>query len=546
MDTGDFLKELYEGKPDKHHILIWTPNHRHSEWFKQIKDAAAYVKKEPNDVYFGVGTSVKNFGAAKRCPKNQISGIPGLWVDIDIDAVGAHKGKNYPKDMAEALSLVKGQGNDPSLIVHSGYGLHCYWIFDEFWSFDNMAARKQAAEIEQRMNVTIQDRAEKLSVDSVFDLARILRPIGGKNCKNDKVVDVKILENSGKRYDPLTLLSQLHEIPEKKKKVQDQTVVKLGPGVITDLDAMVSGKKLLQLMTVYDNFNATWANERGAKWTPSEYDLSLANMAVGIGWSDQEVVDLIIHNRRENNTTDAKKMGRRDYFEKTLRLAKENAKENGFESLANKLAMDGGPDINETIKDINELIKPLVRFIRLDLYADVPTYNYYLTLEKLDGEQKRFRLKGGLQIKLLFIENVQDATDARLILTKKQWDTLSQAFSIVKTTHSTIDIKEQVKNNIEEYLEKFEACRNSQMSELWDAGKPFKRSGTWYVQTEHFFAWHQVKNHDGDKGLRTFRSDLLDCGFEEKKPKYNEQQPDGQIVTRQKRMLEVPTGYNIP
>jgi len=546
MDTGDFLKELYEKKPGNHNILIWTKNH-HSEWFTKIEEAAAYVKSNPDDVYFGVGTSEKNFGGSKRCPKSQISGIPGFWADIDIHAEGAHKGKMYPKDMAEAMSLVKVPEMEPTLVVHSGYGLHCYWLFDEYWSFDGPLDRKQAADLEQRMNVTIQNRAAAVgvTVDSVFDLSRILRPVGSMNCKQTKKEKVKLIENSGKRYSPINLISLLDPIPEEKQKKVTKKHVVLDSRVEINLDATVPASRLFELSSVYENFPATWSNDRGGKWSPSEYDLSLANMAIGVGWSEQETIDLIIHSRRENDTLDVKKMKRRDYLEGTIRLAIENSKKNEFESLANKLAL-GETDKNEVVKKINSLLSPLLKFVQLDLQIDMPNYDYSLTLEKKDGTREKFKLQGELQSKLLFIKNVQNATDVRLSLTQKQWDTLSQAFSIVKITHRKTTTEQQVKESIEKYLEKFESCKNSQLDELWDAGKPFKRAGIWYVQAEHMFRWHLINNHESDKSFRTFRNELADCGFEDKRPKYSEQQPDGTIKVRQKRMMEVPKGYTIP
>lgn len=145
-----------------------------SEWDKSstvYHACASYKDKlqvKPNGFKFG--RTAKNVRACKS-----------FWVDIDCGPSKAEKGEGYAKqkDAADALNAFCKERNFPlpSLIVSSGYGLHCYWTLTREIPVDEWYA--VASKFKQLL------AADGMRVDPsrTSDPASILRPIGTTNKK---------------------------------------------------------------------------------------------------------------------------------------------------------------------------------------------------------------------------------------------------------------------------------------------------------------------------------------------------------------------------
>ena len=92
-----------------------------------------------------------------------------------------------------------------------------------------------------------------------------------------------------------------------------------GGGLALDPDAEPSAVRLDALLTADPKFRRSWGQDRKDQ-SPTAYNLSLATMAMGVGWSDQEVVNLIICWRRKHGHD--LKLGE-GYYEIILSKAKE-------------------------------------------------------------------------------------------------------------------------------------------------------------------------------------------------------------------------------
>src|SRR5690606_3252442 len=153
MDTKTFFKELY-GQCDRGWLTIWTAQDKQTYWFEVSKiDRAAEVAQKLSelkqfDVYFGVGLrKEKVYKTNKRGKKYLARGesddvicIPGLWMDIDV-AGDAHVETSLPPTINEAVQLVEQFPLKPSILVHSGHGLHSYWAFKEALYFESQEER---------------------------------------------------------------------------------------------------------------------------------------------------------------------------------------------------------------------------------------------------------------------------------------------------------------------------------------------------------------------------------------------------------------------
>jgi hypothetical protein len=158
--TSDFLSAFFAGKPADQFILVWTKkqlsvneNEKSSIWFRQVDGAAgAAAQILDRDVYFGVGTSPRDFGPDRRCKADDIGAIYGVWIDIDI-ADGIHKKTNLPASLDDATALLSDCELAPSFIIHSGGGLQAYWLFERPIIISDVGVREIAKGLAMRWNI---------------------------------------------------------------------------------------------------------------------------------------------------------------------------------------------------------------------------------------------------------------------------------------------------------------------------------------------------------------------------------------------------------
>ena len=209
-----FLTTLFGQKPGAAYVLIWTPDKR-SRWFQDIGAAVRFVESRRHcDVYVGVSLSPQDFGPKSRCISENAAGIVALWADLDIrDHV--HAKQNLPPTIDDALSLVPAPFT-PSMVVSSGHGLQCWWLLKEPEVFASDDHRNRVRATVQRWEclLKLNGAARSWAVDSVADLARVLRIPGTTNCKDAAAPKpVEIISSSERRYnlsDFLEYLDQLH------------------------------------------------------------------------------------------------------------------------------------------------------------------------------------------------------------------------------------------------------------------------------------------------------------------------------------------------
>ena len=164
--------------------------------------AAQKASDAGKDVYFSVGVAERLFRAHERAKNADIVAIPALWVDIDI-AGDAHAAKSLPPDYIAARTLLP-EMLDPSIVVHSGHGIHAYYLFRELLDTRTDEERSAAEELLRRLQSAVRARAAEHGwhVDSVPDLCRVLRVPGTLNRKGGGAAPCVVAEYSeGLRYN---------------------------------------------------------------------------------------------------------------------------------------------------------------------------------------------------------------------------------------------------------------------------------------------------------------------------------------------------------
>ena len=377
----NFLKSWVS---DSGYVLVWTLPDKVSHWVKadDLDSLAGKVEGlvEGHNVYIGAGLSSVAYDHRSRCLAENIAGIVGLWLDVDILSA-AHKKKNLPPTVEDALGIVRSLGVEPSCIINSGNGLQAWWFFREPWLFDTPAERQNAASLAAAFNGSFRIKAAELGwdVDVTHDLARVMRVPGTKNYNSDPPKAVHVISESGARYNPSDLEDRVIDRDfVKSQKVSGLVNFVLNPAAIPPFE------KFNALLANNSKFVATWNRDRTdlTDQSPSTYDMSLALMAIAASWEDQEVVDLLIAGRR-NHGDDLKL--REDYYARTVARARQSvndrARDDDMQDLVirSKAALlTGTPLERETVRQesLKAISKNLqVNILRILKYlSDPPEY----------------------------------------------------------------------------------------------------------------------------------------------------------------------------
>lgn len=182
-----FIKHLMRGGPYGHYWLKQTST---SIWW-----ATGNIPQVPDiveDMYFGVHPSRVQKGPKKRTKTMDIIATNCLYADIDS--------KDFTSGKQGAQNHVRAMAIKPSVIVDSGAGYHCYWLFKDPFILDTDLKIEIAKSLQQRwVQFVGGDKA-------VHDLPRILRLPGTVNYKYDPPRTVRILHaNLNRLYTPADL-----------------------------------------------------------------------------------------------------------------------------------------------------------------------------------------------------------------------------------------------------------------------------------------------------------------------------------------------------
>jgi hypothetical protein len=148
---------------------------------------------------------------------------------------------------------------------------------------------------------------------------------GTRNCKDAKnPKHVTIHSQTDKRYNPSEFAEFLEDlnIPDEEETLRaaawnerfSDKPLSINP------EAAVPAELLYQHLASDPRFKETWTRQRGdlKDQSGSGYDLALANFGVAAGWSEQQVVDLIIQHRRIHSQRPRTAL---DYFQRTISKA---------------------------------------------------------------------------------------------------------------------------------------------------------------------------------------------------------------------------------
>ena len=332
MTPFEFLGELWRDKPEDHHVLIWTHPDKRSRWFTSISAAAEYVGavNGGRDVYVGVGLAGRDYGPTHRCVSEEITGITGMWSDLDLLSE-AHSKKALPQTVQQALTILPAS-MPPTIIISTGNGLHCWWLFKEPYIFDDQEDRQDVARIVTRWHTMLQLTAATHGwvYERLSDLARVLRLPSTTNFKDGAHPKlVELYSFNDRRYN----LSDFDEFlddaaipdPEAEEKAAREWVERFtDKPLVINMNARIPDDVIEAWSNCGDvtgmRFRNTWNRQRHdlKDQSQSGYDLALACFGLDAGLSEQGIVDLIVHHRQIHSQRPRTRV---DYFQRTITKA---------------------------------------------------------------------------------------------------------------------------------------------------------------------------------------------------------------------------------
>jgi len=327
----DFLKELFgDDLTPEQRVAVFTTPDLHTRFFSDAAEVARYADQQSKtqDVYFGVG--LIRGTPTGRGKLQHVAGIGALWCDIDVSGEG-HQKQNLPQSTEEAQSILSEMPLAPSIVVHSGHGLHAYWLLQEPWIFAGDDDRQQAASLAKRWHGKVCQVASGRgwALENLGDLTRVLRLPDTLNHKGaGNPAEVRILQcDPTRRYAADDFTPYLP--PETVATEADHTPP--GP-ILLHAGAEPPAGKLVDAVSQSPLFLQSWNRQRTdlPDQSQSGYDLSLATLAALRGWDDQEIANLIIAVRRCHRQNPAKSL-REDYVRRTISKAREVAVHGGGE-----------------------------------------------------------------------------------------------------------------------------------------------------------------------------------------------------------------------
>lgn len=489
----DFLNSLFGQLPDSAWVLLWTLPEKNSFWHNDIptaSDTAHRLAVQGKDVYVGVGLRPRRLGLRERGGSNVVSGLVGLWADIDIqDPV--HKKKSLAPDTASVVEFL--QPLSPTWIIHSGHGVQAWWLFDKPWLFGSEQERGEGQQLATQWHTHVRTLAQERGwdVDATQDLARVMRVPGTMNCKSTPV-PVRVLESNNKR---MTVKQAKAKVAHIKVKDIERPAVAEGDGELElDANANPPFDKWAALRDYDAKVSLSWERKREdlVDQTGSSYDLSLATFAAMASWSDQEIVDLLISARRHHG--DDLKL-RQDYYRRTLTKAREGAAKFQSQQAVHELSLADADELNEEgkIKLLGHLSTtlgvPITRVIKY--MSDPPTYR----LETGVGSIMLGDVDG-LIVQTALRSKVAAAT-GRYIPKYKRWDEVAQGL---------LNVCEEI--SVGEEATDIGTARGWLMSYLavhppgeaspgtFDQMYPFVKDGTAYIFGYHFRKWLAISQRE--------------------------------------------------
>ena len=272
------------------------------EFFDSIESLIEVInsKRFKGNIYFGVGPR-----SIRKGNKSAIKHITSLWIDIDYGKTGHKKKSHYPNKEV-AIQAIDKFPIKPSIIVCSGYGLHCYWI------------------LKSPVDITNPDFIENILNNIIIKLK------GDKGTHNlDRILRVPFTFNSKVKSNPVQ--SDIIKFdPDLKYEISEfESIAKSGCAI--GLDSLSTRSRDL-----LENIHSEDYDSR------SEADFRVILEMTEQGFSDEEITEVF-----DKHPIGEKHREQKGYLSHSIKKAREIIDDNGFK--ADKRLYENGKIISAPV-----------------------------------------------------------------------------------------------------------------------------------------------------------------------------------------------------
>lgn len=509
-----FMKELFGDPILKNEdlcIVVWSTPTKKAYFHLDSKKAsirALGLSGANENVYVCMGLQAKSGHKRKgRGLAKHTEAITCLWADIDFSFGEIHKKPNLPPTEKDALELAGEISLKPSVVVHSGHGLQCYWLLSNPWMLTDEAERNHAADVAYGWVNSLQQiaAARGWMIDSVGDLARVLRVPGTTNLKDPgEPLPVKILydESNWSRYSLGDLRSKIMA-PDKNvyPKKADRKALKAKlrtPG--EDRKQEIQG--FINILCINDSrFKETWHRNRTdlKDRSASGYDMSIASQLSIAGCDEQTIVDAL-YMWREGYNESPEKILREDYI--TLTLARARA-ESSFKSSLQKIDLIASKvkeeklSPEEFLRHRQEAVNQISHMLNIEIDGLIQLGKENSSFQLCLRDGRTIYLGTGREAMSQEHVRVQIATVCHAVirrLKRAEWDQVLQTllqFSDVKE-QPDLERKPQITSWLVRYLEDAPSIKaekdegGEEKKSALIGSRPFVENGHAYVNVTNF------------------------------------------------------------
>lgn len=129
--------------------------------------------------------------------KESVSTLQAFWVDIDAKT----------ETLEEIFNRIQKFKLEPTFVVNSGNGFHCYWVLDKLYELDTDTI------VEHSKNLH-----SLLMADKTHDAPRVLRTPGSLNCKDlNSIKPCRILKKNDKEHSLADMIQWMEDLTTEAK-----------------------------------------------------------------------------------------------------------------------------------------------------------------------------------------------------------------------------------------------------------------------------------------------------------------------------------------
>ena len=284
--ASDFFNEIFEPAFNSGcgsiEIRTFPKGQAPQQYFFESETEAAekayQLCQQGIDVYFGVNPRIGNGGK-----KENVQYLSAFHAEIDYGSLG-HKKPSLQESYEEALNVIQAFNLEPTIIIHSGGGFHCYWVLSNPVKVSDIGI-SMLESINKALSL-------KLGGDpGTHNIDRVLRIPGTFNFKiPENPRPVTLISNTHKRYAYEDFQGFIAaDTPDHKslKAPATTAVTQMDPSLITSID--------IDQLPVSDRIRFLIRNGKDETYvTRSEADMAVITALVNKGVSETDIKQIFM------------------------------------------------------------------------------------------------------------------------------------------------------------------------------------------------------------------------------------------------------------